>query len=94
MTIELASRIVRAEDAASAEVDAEIVLLPSSLDEYLALDEVGRRIWELLESPHLVGELCRKLSEEFDATEEQIGADVLPFLDELADKGLVRVVEE
>jgi hypothetical protein len=94
MTIELSSRIVRAEDTPSAEVDAEIVLLPSSLDEYLALDEVGRRIWELLESPHPVDELCRKLSLEFDATEGQISADVLPFLDELAGKGLIRVVEE
>jgi hypothetical protein len=38
--------------------------------------------------------LCRKLSLEFDATEGQISADVLPFLDELAGKGLIRVVEE
>ncbi len=94
MSIELSSRVVRDENAPSAEVDDEIVLLPSTLDEYLALDDIGRRIWELLRIPHQVGELCRKLSLEFDASAEQIGADVLPFLEQLARKGLVRVVEE
>lgn len=94
MALQLSSRIVRDSDAPSAEVDAEIVLLPSTLDEYVALDDVGRRIWVLLENPQLVEELCRKLSLEFDATAEEISSDVLPFLDELAGKGLVRVVGE
>ena len=83
--------VVRIEGIMTAPVDTEIVLLNMAGNNYISLDAIGRRIWELLETPVTVADLCRKLGAEFEATEEQIAADVVPFLTELEHEGLVRV---
>lgn len=93
-TIESTSRVTRSRDLLSTPVDHELVILNLKRDNYLGLDEIGRRIWELLETPQLVEELCHRLSQEFDAVPETIRADVLPFLNELAAEGLVNVVDD
>jgi hypothetical protein len=92
VTIELRSVLVRTPGLLSAPVDDEIVILNPQRDNYVGLDAVGRAIWDLLEQPGEVGELCLALSRRFDASPEQIAADVLPFLAEIADEGIARVV--
>jgi hypothetical protein len=84
------ARLVRAEGMPTATLDREAVILNLAGNNYLGLDEVGRRIWELLATPLRVDELCRELAREFEATEEQIAADVLPFLNRLEREGLLR----
>ena len=91
MAIEATTRVVRTEGIMTAPVDQEIVLLNMKGNNYISLDAIGRRIWELLESPVMVDDLCRQLGAEFEATQEQICADVIPFLNELEREGLVRV---
>ena len=93
MAIESNTRVVRTEGIMTAPVDQEIVLLNMKGNNYISLDAIGRRIWELLENPVVVDELCRQLGTEFEATPEQISADVLPFLTELEGEGLVRVAD-
>jgi hypothetical protein len=94
MTIELSTVVVRTADLLTAPVDSEIVILNPSRDHYVGLDAVGRAVWDLIEQPCEVAELCRKLSADFDATPGQIAADVLPFLAEMADEGIARVIPE
>jgi len=60
---------------------------------YISLDDIGRRIWEQIEQPVSVNDLCLILVAEFDATQEQIVLDVIPFLAELEHEGLLRVVD-
>lgn len=91
MALELTSTVIRTSEVMTAPVDEEIVILNMVGNNYISLDAIGRRIWELLETAFTVQQLCRKLSLEFDATEEQIAADLLPFLTELEKDGLVRV---
>ncbi len=94
MSVELSTRVVRFSELMSAPVDKEIVILSLASNHYVGLDEIGRRVWELIEQPRRVDELCRQLTREFDATEEQIAGDVLPFLSQLENEGLVHVVAE
>ncbi len=91
MALDLSSTVIRTEGVMTAPVDNEIVILNMAGNNYISLDAIGRRIWDLLETEIAVGELCRQLCLEFEATEEQIAADVLPFLAELEKEGLVRV---
>jgi hypothetical protein len=93
MTVELRSVVIRTPGLLSAPVDDEIVILNSDRDNYVGLDAVGRVIWDLIEQPGVVAELCQKLSRDFDATPEEIAADVLPFLEEIVDEGIARVVQ-
>ena len=91
MPIDLNSTVVRLDNVMSTLLDEEIVILNMAKNNYIALNEIGRRIWELLESPIRVEDLNVLLSREFTATPEQIAADVLPFLNNLEDEGLVHV---
>ena len=92
MALDVTSTVIRNDGIMTAPVDDEIVLLNMAGNNYISLDAIGRRIWELLESAIAVKELCRQLGLEFEATEVQICADVLPFLLELEKDGLVRVI--
>jgi hypothetical protein len=84
--------IVRAENLMSSPMDDEIVILNMDKNNYVGLDEIGARIWELLEKPCRLDDLCERLSAEFEATHEQITSDLVPFLEELKGEGLIRLV--
>ena len=85
--------LVRNAGLSAAPIDRELVMLNPASDHYIALDEIGRAVWELLENPLPVDELCRRLSQRFDATPERIATDLLPFLSELSAEGIISVVD-
>ena len=92
MEIDLSTTIVRTEGLMTAPVDNDIVILNMKGNNYLSLDSIGRRIWELIAAPVTVTDLCRQLATEFQGGEDQIAADVLSFLARLEAEGLVRVI--
>jgi hypothetical protein len=76
-------------------VAGETIVVPVSsrvgdLDAIFTLNEVGSRVWALLEAPRTVQEIVTVLSEEYDASSEQIARDVIELLTELRASGLVR----
>jgi Coenzyme PQQ synthesis protein D (PqqD) len=93
MGIEMTATVVRTEGMMTAPVDNEIVILNLKGNNYISLDPIGRRIWELLEVSINVADLCRKLESEFEGTQVQICDDVISFLGELEREGLVRVAD-
>jgi pyrroloquinoline quinone biosynthesis protein D len=68
--------------------DSRVVLDPAS-GRYYALDEVSARIWDLCDGSRSVAAMVDDLAAEYDAPREEIEADVLSFLAELAGEGLV-----
>jgi DNA-directed RNA polymerase delta subunit len=91
MSIALNANIMRVQNIISAPVDDEIVILNLAGNNYLSLNSVGRRIWELLEKAMTAQEICDYLCNEFDGDGEQIRSDVLMFLEELEQDGLIDV---
>lgn len=89
--MELSSTITRAETCMVAPMDNELVVVSLASNEYVAIDEIGRVIWEMLETPQRVDAICKTLAEKYSATPEQIQADVLPFLEELQKVSLIEV---
>jgi hypothetical protein len=92
--LELSSRLARNGELPSADVDREVVFLNLSRDSYVALDETGRRIWELLENPRRVDDLVAELARQYEGAQDVIEADVLTFLRELEREGMVRVIAD
>jgi hypothetical protein len=93
MSIESTTVIAQAGNLPSNAIDEDLVILNLKHDNYIALDAIGRRIWELIEAPRRVEELCRQLCREFNGTPEQITADVLRFLNELEQESMINVVD-
>src|SRR5438132_10698078 len=83
--------IARCGGPLTAAVDDDLVMLDPERSMYFGLDRVGNRIWELLERPRSVGDLCSALEEEFDVTPETCRADVLVFVEQLSDAELVEI---
>lgn len=92
MPLEPSARYARIEGLMSTPLDREIVILNMPRNNYVALDEIGRRIWELLETPRSAEELCRQLCEEFEGAEAEIARDVTGFLEQLQAEQLIRSV--
>jgi hypothetical protein len=84
--------VTRTEGLMSAPVDDDVVFLNPSTDSYIALDRIGRRIWELLESPRRFEDLVAALAAEFDTEVSVVSADVTAFLGELEREKMVHAV--
>ncbi|MDQ1102966.1 PqqD family protein [Nocardioides zeae] len=67
----------------------DTMVLLDERGEYLELNPVGVSVWECLEQPTTFGALVLLLATEYGAAAAQVRGDVLPFLDELAERGLV-----
>ena len=65
------------------------VLLDPKDGRYYALDEVSGRIWDLCDGTRTVAQVVALMIREYDAPAEKVEADVLEFLDDLANDGLI-----
>lgn len=80
--------ISRVPGVVEAQFDEVRVLLNDDL-EYLGIDEVGQRIWGMLDRPRTLEEVVATLREEYDVSEADCTRDVTDFVEALAQHGLV-----
>lgn len=74
------------------DLGGESVLLDVESGFYFGLDEVGTRIWTLLEQHREVDPVCRVLAREYEVDEETLVSDVTAFVGTLVQRGLLRPV--
>jgi len=91
-TISINTVISVAEDQISGDLlDGEVVILNMNDDVYYGLDQVGGRIWNLVQDPITFGEIIQTLLEEFDVEFQQCSEDVLALLKDMLSKGLIEL---
>ena len=73
------------------EVSGETVLLDLASEQYFGLDEVGTRVWQLLNEGKSLGGMIEVLLEEYEVEREQLEGDVRALLESLLEAGLVEV---
>lgn len=86
------SRVVRSEDFITSTVDNELVMMSLEKGTYYGLDAIGSQIWENIAAPITIDALCQKLIDAFEVDPAQCQADVLAFLNELHQEGMVHAV--
>ena len=69
----------------------ELVVTQSEKGTYFRLDATGKKIWELLETPKTVEELCNELVGEYRVERSAIEIEVLAFLAALERQELIQV---
>jgi hypothetical protein len=90
MSITPATKLIRNSDILYAPVGTEeAVMMSVEAGRYYGLNAVGSRIWELLETPKTVAQLCAQICEEFEVDAQTCEADVLKFTGSLIDQGIV-----
>ncbi len=94
MTIAFQSRIRPAENVLVRELDGESVLLNLASDRYFGLDDVGTRMWSVVNSSETIQAAFDTLAAEYDVNEEALRQDLSILIDEWIDHGLVQVDAE
>lgn len=74
-------------------IDNEAVLVLPEQGKVEVLNEVGARIWSLADGTRTVREIAAAIGAEYDVDPAQAEADTLAFVMELAQRGVVRLVE-
>ena len=78
----------------SSELDDEAIILNLNSGIYYGLNEVGARVWELIQQPQSFRELLDALLEEYDVSIEGCKQDLTKILLDLKNAGLVEVSNE
>lgn len=64
-------------------------MMSAAKGNYIGLNEVGARIWELIETPQDFDALCDQLIQEFEVTSEICRAEVDAFCSDLVKHGAI-----
>ena len=78
-------------EAVATEVNQEIVLMSLERNRCYGLDSTGSDIWRKIATPTSIRELVTQLKYEYEDPSDQIEADVLRTVTELAAEGLIEV---
>jgi hypothetical protein len=82
-------KYVRNGQTLSGRLSDELVMMDINKGKYFSLNKVATRIWDLLEKPSDIEELCEKLMLEYEVDEEQCKSEVKELLAEMNKLGLV-----
>ena len=91
MSVNSHSLVKRTTALMSTRVDNDIYILNPVRDQYTGLDDIGCRVWELLEGTSRVDQLCDRVSQEYQGDPQQMTTDLIEFLNELDAEGLLEV---
>ncbi|ADZ09099.1 hypothetical protein Metbo_0849 [Methanobacterium lacus] len=85
------SSLVVADDVVSCNLDDEVAILNTQSGIYYGLDPIGAKIWNSLQKPCSISDLIELILEEYDVEEERFKTDLLDLVNDLKEKGLVKV---
>jgi hypothetical protein len=81
-------------DVISQEVSGETVLLDLQSEHYFGLDEVGTRIWQLIQKTNDLSAIYQTLLAEYDVPEDRLQHDLDNLLREISGLGLVTLEQQ
>jgi hypothetical protein len=81
-------------DLLSSELDNDTVLMSVTQSSYFGLDATAQQIWNMIDQPRRVADLCEQLLEEYDVDSATCEQRVCTFLTEMNKEGLIRVSVE
>ena len=90
MSLRESARVVANRRNVSCTVEGEVIILHLDEGVYYGLNQVGARIWELVQQPRTESEVVETLVEEFEVDRARCSADVRELLTELGERNLVR----
>ena len=91
--IGLDTLIVRISGVVTADMDGEIGMLHMEKGMYYALNDVGTRIWQMLEKPETIRGIIDGLRREYAVDADGCREQVLEFLEAMHKKGLIEIAK-
>jgi hypothetical protein len=88
------STVVVSQDQVSCDLSGESAILNLKAGVYYGLNEVGTRVWKLIQEPKRVSELRDVILEEYEVDPHRCAADIMALLQDLLENGLIEVRNE
>lgn len=85
--------LVKDDDVLFTSMGEDAVLLHVQRGDYYSLNKVGARLWVLADGTKSIEDLAVLLTQEFEISQEQAENDIVELAEQLANEGLVKVVE-
>ena len=92
MSVGVDNLVVQNNEPIASRVDDEVVLMSIRAGTLFGLGTVGSEIWDLLQTPRRVGDICSALVRDFDVDAATCEREVLDFLESLVARELIRIV--
>lgn len=89
MTLTLDTVVTVTDNLLFSNLGDEEVILDLSTGTYYGLDEVGARVWALIEEPRSARGICDRLETEYDVDRSTLEGDVLDLLREFQAEGVL-----
>ena len=87
-------KVVVSDEVLAQEVSGEMVLLDLKSEQYLGLNEVGTRIWQLLQAHSDLENVFKILLDEYDVEDVLLESDLNKLIAEMQEAGIVVVEGE
>ena len=89
----LDTRLIRNPELVAAEMDGDLVMMSVDNGEYYGVGGVGPRVWELLGEPISIDGLTASICAEFEVEEVRCREDMVKFVTQMSEMGLIQVAE-
>ena len=93
-TVSRSSVVVAAKKQISTDLGGEAVILELESGAYYGLNDVGTRIWDLIQQPKTVNDIRDAILEEYEVEPDRCERELLGILEDLACAGLLVVKDE
>lgn len=91
----LRDSIIRAAgEQVSCDLAGEAAILNLRSGQYFSLNDVGTRIWNLIQEPKTVGAVLESVLAEYDVEPDRIERDLLALFENMATHGLIEIENE
>ncbi|MBI5593080.1 MAG: PqqD family protein [Deltaproteobacteria bacterium] len=82
---------IRRDGWLTSQIDDDLIMMNAEHEYYLNLSGSGGRIWELLETPCSLTDLCHVLAGEYDITPDAARPEVSAFLEHMLQQKAIDV---
>ena len=89
MTQFLLQHVYVPDDVLMRELDGESVILDLASEKYFGLDDIGTRMWQILEDSDTVQEAYDILLQEYDVDSQQLLKDLQELVEQLVNSNLL-----
>ena len=86
--------VVASQELAAADLGEEVAILNLANGVYYSLNPVGARIWNLIQEPRSVRDVCKTLVAQYDVDTDRCEQDAIALLQQLVENDLVDVVND
>lgn len=89
--VEIENIISKNPEIDATDLDGEVVMMNMEKGQYFMMNDVGSRIWEIIEEPIKVSEIINALISEYEVEREECENIVMEFLNDLSYGDLIKV---